>query len=827
MVTAKEILEKIYRFAVKFLAAAKTNNKVLLVLFIISISFYSIFVKVSADKEETDNSYPAALTPTWLIPLVLLLFSFYILRTKLIHLTALNHDSGGFLSFTKYLPPFLITLATTTVIIFFTTSIISFYTPTPTSTPESNDSTTSFAKVMANIGLWVGSVFAIIFTIYSAKVDFKYTKQAMVNYKAAVMAKGKTLHELNTTGQFPNITKQMHAKLTADQSTKLFQKITPPESLTDSYTVFFGFIFAIAATFLGLNIYKKGESNKPKKSITYVLQFLVCASIASFASIQLFQMILKMFYIGFFNFIGKPIDPSKYKNSTFHRILLVLTIIGVIMLGAQFAQASILLESGKKENDTEFEENRCNITNMILFSYLKPNTPKYKNMTFSQNWNNCMHKTQKVFLMTFLQPFYDIFKSITDIISIIFTNITDIRQAITNIRVYFSNMTQELYKKMRDDYIRLSYLKNVFVRIFSKVFDGMYNMFYAVLFTYYTLRSILSPVLPIANFFCFSPDTKITSTKTIAEYKINDTLPDGSKVLTTMCFSSKNVKMYNYKGTIVAGSHLAFNTASSPPKFQRVEDIPGATPLPSSSPYPHDHVICLRTSSNAIVTHSGTKFADYDETSNPVINAAIQKTIIAHLNDTYQNTSPPNTSPPNTTHPDITNNRDALPFHHWAFHPQTIVDGKPISKYKIGDKLPSSDGATVTGIIKTKPHNIHYYHGIFVTGNQIVLDPTQNLYCQVSQTRESHQLTTSQAPNVIYYNLTTSNNKLVIKGFTFTDFEQSSDPHLNEAIDNLVENYKNHNLIQPYPSPFPPKDLFGILPTENTPNREHFNLKFE
>ena len=253
-----------------------------------------------------------------------------------------------------------------------------------------------------------------------------------------------------------------------------------------------------------------------------------------------------------------------------------------------------------------------------------------------------------------------------------------------------------------------------------------------------------------------------------------------------MTFSAKNIKMYTYNNVQVAGSHLVFHEPTQ--KWQRIEDLSEATPIKN---YKHDTVVCLRTSNNLIYplnAYPPTKFADYDETSSPIINTIIQDSIIAHLN---------NSPPPTKLH-----DKDATPFHHWAFHPQTMIDGKPIKDYRIGDKLPSSN-AVVTGTVRTKPHNVHYYNRTLVTGNSIVKDERTQLYTRVQDIPTSHQITSSPAPHVIYCNLTTTSGKIVIDGTEYTDFEQCSDEPLNDAIDTFVTNHKNQPSL-PSPAPITP-----------------------
>lgn len=784
--TPQKMAVSIYIFMIKIIKLIRTNNLVLFATFMSSVIVYTITIYYSAKEENETKKFPKKYTFIWIPILALIFFTIYIFGRKLIRYTVLNiHSTSITPHIVQSLPLITIFLIITTIAYFIVTEINKLL---KENTKSSNSTTSTLTRVFT----WISFVVWIIFTIYSFQYDGKYMKASIQDYNTQIRTRAIVFKTLYAKSNYdPNKLFNLSAN---KQQTLFSNKSAPkaPEALTSSYTIVVCLICGLIAFYLGKNIFTTEEKNL-KKSKTYVLQFLIFASIASYGSIKLFQMILKMYYVSFFNLIGRPVNPMDYSNSKFARIVLALTVIGVIMLGAQVIQTTYLIETGKKENDAEFEKDRCNITNMLLFPYIKPNTPKYKEMTFSQNWSHCMKQKQNVFVMTFLQPFYDIFHNIMEVFTSLFENITDLRQAVTNVRVYFANMSQELYTKMRNDYQRLAYLKNVFTRIFSKVFDGMYNMFYGFLYTYYTIRSLLSPLMPIADFFCFAPTTLITTDKAIKDYKVGDIMPDGAKVLSTMVFSAENIQMYNYKGVIVAGSHLVnvqIQTDKGPiNRWERIENVKTAVPLLKSEYAKHHQtVICLRTSNSTIKTLNGVQFADYDETANPIINATIQSTIIDHLNK-------------NRTHTQI--DKDASTYHHWGFHPDTIIDFKPISQYKIGDKLASTN-AYVTGIIEMEAHNIYEYHNILVTGNQIVYDPINRQYTTVSQLKDAKQLSKSKAKSDTFINLTTTNNRIVINGVTFTDFEQSSDETLNDTIDNFVQKYKNHEIPaseHPFPAP--------------------------
>lgn len=798
----KQILISLFTGArhlfVQLLTLIRTNNLALLAFFALSIGSYAGFVYLSSEQEKKNKKFNPAYTALWLPALACVVAAFNILGTKLIRYTVLNYNQGLLARILKYLPGFSIFIAVAISCIYMALTFTTYLKKADDAEKSGNSSQTAFFRIAA----WLGVITQVIFTGYSFVVDIRYTDKSFKQYQDSITNRATTLAQTNSNyANLPNLPPNKRQKLFNSPNT------TPPPEITNSYTVIFGIICALIAYIMGRQIFKadlisegntattgtnatEAQIKSAKKNTTFILQFLVFASIASYGAIKLLQMILKMYYVAFFNFIGSPVDPSKYGSSYFNHFVLIIIVIGSVMLGAQVFQTTYLIESGKKMNDAEFEKDRCNITNMLLFPYIKPDTPRWNNMSFSDNWGYCINHQRQVFVMTFLQPFYDIFNSIMGILTTIFTNITNIRQAITNVRVFFANMSQELYTKIRNDYIRLAYIKNVFVRIFTKVFDGMYNMFYAFLYTYYTIRSLLSPLLPIASFFCFAPTTPITSTKTIAELQVGDEMPDGSTVLSTMIFSSKNVKMYKYKGTVVAGSHLVFIPQTK--LYTRVEDLSDAHPLHPND-YPHDTVICLRTSNNTIQTLNGTLFADYDETSNPIINSTIQALILNHLNHRYLSTNRINTN----TSPAQYIDKDASVFYHWAFHPDTLIDGKPIHQYKIGDRIPSSN-ATVTGTIRTNPHNVHLLNGIYVTGNQIVYDEKEQIYTTVSHHPNSKQIThVSPNSQIQYCHLTTSTGDLVINNTLFTDFEQTSDPTVNEAIDELVIKYKNHELDPP------------------------------
>ena len=124
--------------------------------------------------------------------------------------------------------------------------------------------------------------------------------------------------------------------------------------------------------------------------------------------------------------------------------------------------------------------------------------------------------------------------------------------------------------------------------------------------------------------FCFAPDTLIRKkngeTVLLKDIGIGDVLEDGSIVEGIFHFNCPDeIELYTLDGVIVSGGHLVLHNGV----WKSVYEHPDARKYTGTSP---DKLICLITDTHHIPIHS-TTFADYEETSDPIALAQIEKVV--------------------------------------------------------------------------------------------------------------------------------------------------------------------------------------------------------
>lgn len=507
-------------------------------------------------------------------------------------------------------------------------------------------------------------------------------------------------------------------------------------------------ISGVIASILGTLLYKKDKDKNFNR--TLALQFVLYLGGTFYLFLKMIDKIFYLFFylladiIGIFSVTDKTKLIGSLKKGFLHKLLIILIIVGVVMIGANMSQFTYMLLDNKKENLKYFEENRCNIENILLYPFVRPK--EFSDISFQSNFNYCSSRVTKSIIETFLSPFYDIIDTIISIFSTIFTNIEDIRGMFNKTRTYFSEMSYELYTKLRNQYSRFAYLANAFNKLFTKIYQTFDNLFHVILYIFYTLGSIWNgPIGGFARFFCFDGDTEIELKNNnfikIKDIKLNDELLTG-KVLSIMEFSSDNVDMYNYKNIIVAGSHLVNEN-----KWIRVEN----SKFSKKIKFNKSKIYCLRTTDNRIIIN-GQEFSDYDETNNIQINKQIQQLISNKLNNKFINVN--------------------YKQSHWGFCPLTKMNNNIniIGKIKfIADK-----------------NDIYEYNNIIATGNQFVYHNDNWIQMRTIGIKKIYDY------NPIFYNIVTENNIIKINNILFRDFEQCSDEKTNQQIDNIVINYLNN-----------------------------------
>lgn len=135
-----------------------------------------------------------------------------------------------------------------------------------------------------------------------------------------------------------------------------------------------------------------------------------------------------------------------------------------------------------------------------------------------------------------------------------------------------------------------------------------------------------------------------------------------------------------------------------------------------------------------------------------------------------------------------------IPFISWVacplclacFSKSTVINGKPILDYKIGEKINDS---TITGILLTKeqPVYIYNYRGIKVTGTHLVFHEDKWVRIMDIPNIPEPTLETTQVVC-----LTTNNHKITIDNIEFADYSETSDIEVSIKIQNLMKSHINN-----------------------------------
>jgi len=248
-----------------------------------------------------------------------------------------------------------------------------------------------------------------------------------------------------------------------------------------------------------------------------------------------------------------------------------------------------------------------------------------------------------------MAPFLKIIDLIINIIRQLVNNINSIREIINYIRESIITFAEDIYSDMHDVFTRVATLYNDFSKAMYNIFLTFYYVLQGLQNSYYTINSIFSLFNPLLSLFCFDEYTKVRLTdgsiKCIKDIKNGDLLEDYSIVEGVLKLSTKGVDMYEYKGVIVSGEHLIYETSfnSENGKWLKVKESSYATQL-SKYEYQKPFIYSLITSNSKIpvvyndINDSDTDninktiFADWYETNDVNIKKEIQKKTLSLLN---------------------------------------------------------------------------------------------------------------------------------------------------------------------------------------------------
>jgi hypothetical protein len=242
----------------------------------------------------------------------------------------------------------------------------------------------------------------------------------------------------------------------------------------------------------------------------------------------------------------------------------------------------------------------------------------------SSNFLNCTLQTVNTYAGFALDPVYQNFTILTDIIKSIMGAMNDMRAAITGASSGFLGIIQSTFGKIQNT------LQNT-VALFGRVrtlmnrtmavFAVMMNIVSTGVQTGQSVKN--GPIGQAAEFFCFDPNTPVSTQEGVlpmSKIRPGMRLADGQLIQSVLEFDGRATKMFSVGSIRVSGNHKIFHDG----KWIRVEDHPLAKPAHSCP-----RLFCLNTEKHTIPI-GGFLFKDYEETSDPKILAEFFEKVEEH-----------------------------------------------------------------------------------------------------------------------------------------------------------------------------------------------------
>ena len=377
----------------------------------------------------------------------------------------------------------------------------------------------------------------------------------------------------------------------------------------------------------------------------------------------------------------------------------------------------------------------------------------------------------------FMQPILEVFNVVFSLLHRLVWDIQHIRQFIANLRKQLQIIYTDVYNKLLNIYKRIIKIYKVIVKTVHKLMELLTNIFEVLNYTFHTLGSMWNgPIGAVTRsfdwLFCFGKGTKLTLVSgeeiEIEKLKLGMKLRNGGEVISLMKFIGNGVEMYKYNNTIVSGEHTVFEDN----EWKRIEDAKYAI----RTEYNEKYIYCLETEEHYIKINK-TIYGDYIEISDKVVNNNIQDIVIDYMN--------------NKTFKKYNKNSNTLSYN-WCFYERTLIDMdngkyKRICDLKIGDNIKTG---IVRGLVKTNAKNIeiYKYNNIILSGTSLV--KIKYDWIQICDIKEAQYIGKN---DIIMYNIVTDTNMISIRDEIFCDFDQTSDPIVNNYIDDLVIQFLNSN----------------------------------
>jgi hypothetical protein len=302
-------------------------------------------------------------------------------------------------------------------------------------------------------------------------------------------------------------------------------------------------------------------------------------------------------------------NPNLKSKASIGLIPIILIIILVIIIGT-IAYGLILYSTKKKEILENWPDYRCKPYIIPIAGLIN------SDISTTENYSQCLSSQNSSLFKTLLGPIYVIINKIIGILEGLIKANQNIRKFILYLRNSLRNIANDAFLKLRNTYIRLSYLYNRFKRLFLKLFFMFSNIFNVIKYIFYTFGSIWNgiPFTLIRFLICFDEKTKIKMNndeyKMIKDIQVNDILYNNNKVISKLLIETGNTQMYKFHGNIISENQVVFYNNS----WIKIKDILDQYNIPIFN-YNKPFIYCLTTEQGTIVLENDVLTRDYWESS--------------------------------------------------------------------------------------------------------------------------------------------------------------------------------------------------------------------
>lgn len=427
------------------------------------------------------------------------------------------------------------------------------------------------------------------------------------------------------------------------------------------------------------------------------------------------------------SFVNNTYDKLSYFDLYGNSVILFIFI--TLLVFIVFSYCKVM--QTKESIADDWTNQRCKPQNMLFAGLIThpENTTAFQYT--SDNFQYCVQNILTNISGYALQPFQFMIQALTKVFESIVKSIQKTREVIDKVRNNLKTFTEDVLSRILNIMIPIQKMFISLMDVFQKIQGTMTAGLYTMLGSYYTLQALMGAILeliikvlvslviiivglwimpftwpaaasmtavflaiaiPLAIIIyfmtevlhiktsgipklrCFDENTIIhleSGNKHIKDVEVGDRLNDGSYITAKIKVTSENMNMYCLNDVIVSESHLI----NYKYKWIRVGEHPEVTKIT----YDKEYLYCLNTS-NKIIKINGQTFSDWDEIDEQKFYNLCQKNKkIRQLDDIHRILDE-------------------------GFHGNTLLNGRYIKDYKIGDIL--SNGSRIYGIVELDAINI-------------------------------------------------------------------------------------------------------------------------